>query len=145
MSGPAPMGRWSPARRGTTPFWPARSAGSDLHVPDDDFDEAHRAGTPEQHVPAHSRAPIARRSSRTKYPKQIRYLPYTPGGEQAWRVVDVPFHSAYPTITGDIFEFGFTDAILQMWAAFCDELAHGRDGMRQPFYCVTPEEIAACA
>ena len=30
-----------------------------------------------------------------------------------------------------------------MWAAFCDELAHGRDGMRQPFYCATPEEAAA--
>ncbi len=79
----------------------------------------------------------------TKYPKQLRYLPYTPGGEQAWREVDTPFMSAYPTITGDIFEFGFTDAILQMWAAFCDELAHGREGMKQPFYCVTPEEIAA--
>ena len=35
----------------------------------------------------------------------------------------MPFTSAYPTITGEIFEFGFTDAILQMWAAFCDELA----------------------
>ena len=30
-----------------------------------------------------------------------------------------------------------------MWAAFCDELAHGRDGMRQPFHCATPEEAAA--
>ena len=79
----------------------------------------------------------------TKYPKQVRYLPYTPGGEQAWRELDVPFHSAYPTITGEIFEFGFTDAMLQMWAAFCDELAHGRDGMRQPFTCARPEEIAA--
>jgi len=80
----------------------------------------------------------------THYPKQIRYLPYTPGSEQAWRVVDVPFHSAYPTITGDIFEFGFTDAVLQMWAAFCDELAHGQEGMRQPFHCVTPAEAASC-
>ncbi len=80
----------------------------------------------------------------TKYPKQVRYLPYTPGGEQAWRELDVPFKSAYPTITGDIFEFGFTDAILQMWAAYCDELAHGRDGMRQPFTCATPDEVAAC-
>ena len=80
----------------------------------------------------------------TQSPKQVRYLPYTPGGEQAWRVLDVPFHSAYPTITGDIFEFGFTDAILQMWAAFCDELAHGRAGMRQPFHCVTLHEVAAC-
>jgi predicted dehydrogenase len=80
----------------------------------------------------------------TKYPKQVRYLPYTPGGEQAWRELDAPFRSAYPTITGDIFEFGFTDAILQMWAAFCDELAHGLDGMRQPFRCATPEELAVC-
>lgn len=29
-----------------------------------------------------------------------------------------------------------------MWAAFCDELAHGRRGMRQPFHCATPEEAA---
>ena len=43
-------------------------------------------------------------------------------------------------LVGGIFEFGFTDAILQMWAAFCDELAHGRAKMRQPFYCATPEE-----
>jgi len=80
----------------------------------------------------------------TKYPKQIRYLPYTAGGEQAWREVDVPFKPVYPTITGEIFEFGFTDAILQMWAAFCDELAHGKEGMRQSFNCVTPEEAGIC-
>ena len=49
--------------------------------------------------------------------------------------------SAYPVITGSIFEFGFPDAILQMWAAFCDELLNG-PGMKQPFYCVTPEEAA---
>jgi predicted dehydrogenase len=79
----------------------------------------------------------------TKHPKQLRYLPYTPGGDQAWREVDTPFTSAYPTITADIFEFGFTDAILQMWAAFCDELANGREGMKQPYYCATPEEVSA--
>ena len=38
------------------------------------------------------------------------------------------------------FEFGFTDSILQMWAAFCDELTNGREKMKQPFYCVSPEE-----
>jgi predicted dehydrogenase len=80
----------------------------------------------------------------TKYPKQVRYLPYTPGSEQAWREMDVPFKPAYPTITGDIFEFGFTDAMLQMWAAYCDELAHGREGMRQLFTCVTPDEVGQC-
>ncbi|HEX9616131.1 MAG TPA: hypothetical protein VGA03_01850 [Anaerolineales bacterium] len=41
---------------------------------------------------------------------------------------------------GSIFEFGLPDAILQMWAAFCDELANGREGMSQPFSCATPEE-----
>lgn len=78
----------------------------------------------------------------TKDPSSLRYLPYEPGGEQAWRVIDVPYRSAYPTITGPIFEFGFSDAILQMWAAFCDELCH-RDKMSQPFHCATPEEAAA--
>lgn len=78
----------------------------------------------------------------TRQPKELRSLPYEPGGEQAWRVVDVPYESAYPVITGSIFEFGFSDSILQMWAAFCDELVHGRQ-MRQPFHCVTPEETAA--
>jgi len=75
----------------------------------------------------------------TKYPRTLRTLPYTPGGSQVWQVQDLGSHSAYPTITGDIFEFGFSDSVLQMWAAFCDELAHP-NAMRQPFFCVTPEE-----
>jgi predicted dehydrogenase len=79
----------------------------------------------------------------TKYPKTLRRLDYVPGTPQAWQVQDLGSVSAYPHATGAIFEFGFSDAILQMWAAFCDELAHGRDGMRQPFYCATPEEAAA--
>ena len=43
--------------------------------------------------------------------------------------------TAYPTITGGIFEFGFADAILQMWAAFMDELVNGkcpRSAARRP-------------
>ncbi len=79
----------------------------------------------------------------TKLPKTLRYMDYVPGGPQAWQTLDLGSQSAYPTITGAIFEFGFSDAILQMWAAFLDELAHGRDGMRQPFYCATPDEAAA--
>jgi len=75
----------------------------------------------------------------TKNPKQLSSLPYTAGGEQAWHVVDVPYQSAYGTITGGIFEFGFTDSILQMWAAFCDEIVN-RDEMLQPFKCATPQE-----
>ncbi|WP_219835563.1 Gfo/Idh/MocA family protein [Paenibacillus sp. R14(2021)] len=76
----------------------------------------------------------------TKNPKQLLSLAYAPGRPQAWQTVDVPYQSAYDTITGGIFEFGFSDSILQMWAAFCDELAHGKDGMLQAFTCATPEE-----
>ncbi len=77
----------------------------------------------------------------TKNPKQLASLPYTAGGEQAWHVIDVPHQSAYPSITGGIFEFGFSDALLQMWASFCDELVHGPE-MKQPLRCATPEETA---
>jgi predicted dehydrogenase len=79
----------------------------------------------------------------TKQPKTLRWLEYEPGRPQAWRVLDLGSVSAYPTITGPIFEFGFSDAILQMWAAFLDELAHGQEGMSQEFHCATPEEAAA--
>lgn len=78
----------------------------------------------------------------TKNPKEIRTLEYTPGGEQAWRSLDLPHKPPYASITGSIFEFGFSDAILQMFAAFLDELAHGED-MKQPFACATPEEALA--
>lgn len=78
----------------------------------------------------------------TKNPKQVAYLPYTPGGAQAWHIADAPYKSVYSTITGGIFEFGFSDSILQMWAAFCDELVH-RPSPRQSFYCVTPEEASS--
>ena len=76
----------------------------------------------------------------TKYPKTLQVMDYVNGGIQAWQHIDLGYESAYPTITGNIFEFGFTDAILQMWAAFCDELANGRAKMKQPFHCATPEE-----
>jgi predicted dehydrogenase len=75
----------------------------------------------------------------TKFPKTLKFLPYKPGDEQAWRSVELGSQSVYPTITGGIFEFGFSDAIVQMWAAFCDELVHGKD-MRGSFGCATAEE-----
>jgi predicted dehydrogenase len=78
----------------------------------------------------------------TKTPKTLRVMEYEPGGPQEWRMSDLGFASAYPTITGGIFEFGFPDAIQQMWAAFLDELAHG-DDMRGPFRCATPAEAAS--
>ncbi len=75
----------------------------------------------------------------TKYPRTLRLMEYRPGGEQAWQSIDIGYSSAYRTIAGAIFEFGFSDSLLQMWAAFVDELAHG-DQMLQPFTCATPEE-----
>ena len=42
-------------------------------------------------------------------------------------------------MTGGIFQFGFTDSILQMWAAFLYELHHGQP-IRRFAGCVTPEE-----
>jgi predicted dehydrogenase len=75
----------------------------------------------------------------TKQPKTLRWMEYEPGAPQAWQVLDLGSESAYATITGPIFEFGFSDAVLQMWAAFVDELVHG-EAMRGPFHCATPEE-----
>ncbi len=76
----------------------------------------------------------------TKYPKTLKTMTYTSGGEQSWTVTDIGYETAYPTISGGIFEFGFSDGLLQMWAAFCDQLANGRDGMQQPFNCAMPTE-----
>jgi len=76
----------------------------------------------------------------TKYPKTLRTLAYRSGRPQSWEVLDLGYTPPYAAITGGIFEFGFSDSILQMYAAFCDELMHGREGMRQPFGCATPEE-----
>lgn len=76
----------------------------------------------------------------TKNPKQVASLPYEPGDRQAWHIADAPYQSAYSTITGGIFEFGFSDSILQMWAAFCDEIVNGKEGMQQPLRCAMPEE-----
>lgn len=74
----------------------------------------------------------------TKYPKTLQTMEYKNGGKQEWRNEDLGYSSVYKTITGGIFEFGFTDAILQMWAAFLDEFANRPAEM--PFRCVTPQE-----
>lgn len=79
----------------------------------------------------------------TRFPRTLETMPYERGRAQAWHVQDLGYESAYAAVTGGIFEFGFPDAIQQMLAAFCDELVHGREGMRQGFCCATPEEAAA--
>lgn len=58
------------------------------------------------------------------------------GKEQAWCRVNIGYKPMVPTVTGGIFEFGFTDAILQMWAAFVQEVA----GKEVSFGCFTPDE-----
>ncbi len=78
----------------------------------------------------------------TRYPKSLCTMDYEPGGKQVWCEESLGYETAYKTITGGIFEFGLSDSLLQMWAAFCDEYANGRDGMHQPLYCATPQEAA---
>lgn len=74
----------------------------------------------------------------TKNPKRLELLEYT-GAEQIWGQVDMGYETAFKGITGPIFEFGFSDAILQMWAAFVHELEHGCPASRFAG-CATPEE-----
>lgn len=73
----------------------------------------------------------------TKSPRQWQFMTYEPGGRQTWQVEDLGYQSLFPAITGGIFEFGFADAIQQMWAAFVDELAGGD---ANGFPCATPRE-----
>lgn len=60
------------------------------------------------------------------------------GKEQAWNRIVIGNKPMNPTITGSIFEFGFSDAILQMWATYMKELA----GQKVEFGCFRPEETA---
>ncbi len=71
----------------------------------------------------------------TKEPKTL--WTFQRGREQRWQRTDLGFHGPFPTITGGIFEPGFPDCFLQMWAAFLAERAGKLDGR---FGCVTPAE-----
>ncbi len=64
------------------------------------------------------------------------YYTQAVGSEQAWSRLVVGNKPQFKTATGSIFEFGFTDAILQMWAAFIYEI----EGREVSFGCCTPEE-----
>jgi len=63
------------------------------------------------------------------------------GGEQAWQVIDMGHETAFKSITGGIFQVGFSDSILQMWAAFLYELHHGKP-LNKFAGCVTPDEAS---
>lgn len=66
-------------------------------------------------------------------PNAFQYL-YADGPIQAWNRLQVGYRSMFKTVTGENFEFGFSDAILQMWAAYMTEL----EGRELPFGCVKP-------
>jgi len=60
------------------------------------------------------------------------------GKEQGWCRVGIGHKPLFKTITGGIFEFGFSDSMLQMLAAFVSEV----EGKTCEFGCFTPEETA---
>jgi len=74
----------------------------------------------------------------TKEPKTL--WTYRRDSEQWWEKTDLGFDMAFKAITGSIFEPGFPDILMQMWAAFLCERA-GLLGKR--FGCATPDEAVA--
>jgi predicted dehydrogenase len=74
----------------------------------------------------------------TKEPKTL--WTYRRGHEQVWERTDLGFDTPFKAITGAIFEPGFPDILMQMWAAFLAERA-GLLGER--FGCATPDEAVA--
>jgi predicted dehydrogenase len=74
----------------------------------------------------------------TRDANTLELLEYT-GPEQVWQKVEMGQDTPFKSITHDIFQFGVSDAVLQMWAGFLYEFDSGR-----PFTmfsgCVIPEE-----
>ena len=68
-------------------------------------------------------------------PNAIRYTQAV-GREQAWARLVIGQKTQFPVITGSIFEFGFSDSLLQMFAAFVSELR----GLPCSFGCFRPDE-----
>ena len=82
----------------------------------------------------------------TKNPKTL-YL-FENGAEQSWNAIDLGHKSAFETVTGGIFEFGFPDSILQMLAAFGAERAGvlgDKFGMATPDEAVETHQVWAAA
>jgi predicted dehydrogenase len=74
----------------------------------------------------------------TKEPKT--FWTYRRGKEQTWERTDLGFDTPFRTITGAIFEPGFPDILMQMWAAYLAERAGALGGR---FGCATPDEAVA--
>lgn len=73
----------------------------------------------------------------TRLPATYKRFSYSLG-EQVWSELQPGHKTNWPVITGGIFEFGFPDSLLQMWAAFFAERA-GKLG--EKFGCATVEEV----
>ena len=74
----------------------------------------------------------------TKEPKTL--WTYRRDKEQLWERTDLGFETPFKTVTGSIFEPGFPDLIMQMWASFLAERAGALGGR---FGCATPQEAVA--
>ena len=72
----------------------------------------------------------------TRYPTTLQRFARR-DGEQVWEEVQPGNVSAWPTISGGIFEFGFSDALLQMWASY---LAEREGELGDRFGTATPQE-----
>ncbi len=76
----------------------------------------------------------------TKNPKLLEVMKYD-GGEQTWGQIDMGVDTPFTSITGGIFETGFSDAVQQMWAGYLYEMTEGKSPSRFAG-CVTPDEAA---
>ena len=75
----------------------------------------------------------------THNPKAFDFL-VTMGKEQGWTRIDVGSQSIIPSITGGIFEFGFSDAFQQMIGAFMSEFSNKESN--HSFKNISPEETS---
>ena len=74
----------------------------------------------------------------TKNPKALGL--FERRSEQVWQTIEIGSQSVFPTITGSIFETGFSDVFLQMIAGFAAEWS---GTLVNRFGCATPEEAVA--
>jgi predicted dehydrogenase len=79
----------------------------------------------------------------TENPKLVEVFTVAPvagiGTEQTWQQIHAGSQAVWPTVTGPNFESGFSDSILQMWAAYLAE----REGLLgDRFGTVRPDEAA---
>lgn len=76
----------------------------------------------------------------TKQANTLEVLKYS-GRMQAWQKMDMGQEVPFKSITHSISQFGLSDAILQMWAAFLYEFDNNKP-LNMFSGCVTPDETA---